>query len=61
MPRYEWTERFIDDRVCAVVAETPEEAEAKRAAGLWASEQSFDFHSTGEVSDLVEVESPRGE
>lgn len=55
MPRYEWTERFIDDRVCAVVAESPEEAEAKRAAGFWASEQTLDFHSTGEASEMVEV------
>ena len=61
MPRYEWTERFIDDRVCTVVAETMKEAEKKREDGFWASEQTLDFHSTGEASDLVQVDHPRGE
>ncbi|WP_444666563.1 hypothetical protein [Cereibacter changlensis] len=56
MPRYEWRERFIDDRVCAVVAESYEEAEVKREAGFWASERTVDFHSTGETSEMFRID-----
>lgn len=57
MPRFQWTERFIDERVCTVEAETLEEALAKQSAGPWKSEQTIDFHSTGERTELVQVES----
>lgn len=61
MPRYGWTERFIDDRFCTVVAESLEEAREKRAEGYWASEQTVDFQSTGEATELVEIEHSGGD
>lgn len=61
MPRYVWTEQFVDVRLCAVVAESLEEAQAKREAGFWASEETLEFRSTGVATEMVEVKHAGGD
>ena len=52
MPLWKWTEQFIDERECAVEAETEEEARAKMEAGDWLYEQTKEFYSHLLLEDL---------
>jgi len=52
MPVWKWTEKFVDVRVCQVVANTEEEARAKRDKGNWADEVTVDFYSDELLEDI---------
>ena len=53
MAVWKWVERFIDERECAVEADTEEEARAKIESGDWLYEHTVDFYSHEIVSDLT--------
>lgn len=47
--------KFTDVRVITIEADSLEEAEAKYAAGDWASEDTVDFYSEKEMEALKET------
>lgn len=51
---WEWTEEFIDRRVCTVEADTEAEAREKMLEGDWLSEDTVDLYSNELISDLSE-------
>ena len=55
MPIWEWKEKFSDERVCAVEADTEEEAVEKRDKGDWAYEHTVDFYSEELLSDMKKL------
>ena len=52
MALWKWKEQFIDERECAVEAESEEEARLKMIEGDWSYEDTFNFYSNMLLQDL---------
>jgi hypothetical protein len=52
MARWTFKIKFVDVRVCAVEAETEEEAREKMDSGRWLSEDTVDFYQDELLVDL---------
>lgn len=55
MAVWQWKEKFADERICTVEADTEEEAREKMQKGDWLSEDTVDFYSEELLEDLKKL------